>query len=150
MLPRFTRSTQRAQPIGCSDKFVLFEQSTLLEATVVLDIKSSTLKEVFDVALPVLIAARNRSVVHPVLLVVVNTRDVANNNTEKAFNFLDRLKRSDLLPCLNLVCVGFDQELKIFSNASEDEKDFVSMLKPCVLAAVKLCKDSSLTHKINF
>ena len=71
MLPRFTRSTQRSQPIGCSDRSVPFEQSTLLEATVVLDIKSSTLKEVFEVALPVLIAARNSSVFHPVLLVVV-------------------------------------------------------------------------------
>ena len=138
MLPRFTRSTQRAQPIGCSDKFVLFEQSTLLEATVVLDIKSSALKDVFEVALPILIAARNSSVVHPVLLVVVYaTNTQQDENVEKAFDVLRVLKKQDLLPCLNLILVGFpedeERKLKIFSEASENERDFVSMLRPCVL-----------------
>ena len=138
MLPRFTRSTQRAQPIGCSDKFVLFEQSTLLEATVVLDIKSSALKDVFEVALPILIAARNSSVVHPVLLVVVYaTNTQQDENVEKAFDVLRVLKKQDLLPCLNLILVGFpedeERKLKIFSEASEDDVGFVSMLKPCVL-----------------
>ena len=138
MLPRFTRSTQRAQPIGCSDKFVLFEQSTLLEATVVLDIKSSALKDVFEVALPILIAARNSSVVHPVLLVVVYaTNTQQDENVEKAFDVLRVLKKQDLLPCLNLILVGFpedeERKLKIFSEASEDDRDFVSLLEPCVL-----------------
>ena len=142
MLPRFTRSTQRSQSIGCSDRSVLFEQSTLLEATVVLDMKSSTLKEVFDVALPVLIAARNSSVVHPVMLVVVyanptTTTKQQDENVEKAFDVLRVLKKQDLLPCLNLILVGFpedeERKLKKFSEASEDDRDFVSLLEPCVL-----------------